>query len=1098
MSPEPGAGGDATGDADAAGQSDGNVADGGAGAGADTDTDVDTDKDTNATGGTDPAGTAADGAAGTDPESTATASGHPVEAVTGPPPTMAAKAEELTPMLSQYLELCRDHEDALVLFQVGDFYEAFCEAAEETARVCETTLTKREDSTGEYPMAGIPIDNAATYLQRLLDAGYRVAIADQVEDASEASGLVDRAVTRVITPGTLTDDDLLSVGTTYAACLVAGGTHAGGDGSEPTDAGAGDPESDRNPDSNRDDRTYALAAVDVSTGECRVTSGDRARVLEELDRLGPAELLIEPGLAATVEADLAALTADPMRTSHDAAAFDLGAARARLAPYVRPDASGRAGEKPDRSQGEATAGEDAAREARTDPEPVAREADGLVDDAERRAVGALLAYAEYTQGDDGPLAYVDGVRRYDPREFVRLDATALRSLELFESRGDRAGRTLMDVVDRTASALGRRRLEAWLRRPLLDRRRIQRRHGAVAALAERPLAREGLRDALRDTYDVERLVSRVSRGRANARDLRSLLTTLDRVPDVRELLGDVLEATAAGDGSVDEAATGDGNGDDDGSGADHGDVAGALLRDRREALDELADVRDLLREAIAEDPPQELTEGGVIRAGYDEELDELRATEREGREWVADLEARERERTGIDSLEVGHNKVHGYYIEVTNPNLDAVPDDYTRRQTLKNAERFYTPELKRREDEILGAAERADALEYELFTEVRARVAEECDRIQAVADALADVDALASFATVAVQHDYARPSLRADRGIEVRAGRHPVVERTTEFVPNDVSVPPGGLAVLTGPNMSGKSTYMRQVALTCVLAQAGSFVPAESADLPVVDRVFTRVGASDDIAGGQSTFMREMTELTEILHAATPDSLVLLDEVGRGTSTADGRAIARATAEFVHDEVRAHTLFATHYHDLTGLADGYERVFNLHFAADRGGDGDGGDDGSAAAGTGATDGDVTFLHRVRAGPASSSYGVEVAEMAGVPAAVVDRARTLVAASDGDATQPTLSAYADGDATDWPDGGDATNGHADGPDGPDGHPGESTAGDADGPPTGGRDRDGRTDPDVARVADRIDDVDLGRTTPIEALNLLAELKRDLDQ
>jgi DNA mismatch repair protein MutS len=1096
MSPEPDADEDPTGDADTTGRSDVAATDGGAGV--DGDVDATEDASGNGNGGTDPTGSDPDGAEATGPDSTATASGHRVEAVTGPPPTMAAKAEELTPMLSQYLELCRDHEDALVLFQVGDFYEAFCEAAEETARVCETTLTKREDSTGEYPMAGIPIDNAATYLQRLLDAGYRVAIADQVEDAAEASGLVDRAVTRVITPGTLTDDDLLSVGTTYAACLVAGGTHAGGDGA----GDAGESDGDGDGDSGRDDRTYALAAVDVSTGECRVTSGDRPRVLEELDRLGPAELLIEPGLAATVAADLAALTADPMRTDHAPAAFELEHARARLAPYVRPGPSGRARTDEAGTDRDGAAGDeaDADPDARADREPVAREADGLVHDAERRAVGALLAYAEYTQGEDGPLAYVDGVRRYDPREFVRLDATAIRSLELFESRGDRAGRTLMDVVDRTASALGRRRLEAWLRRPLLDRERIERRHGAVAALADRPLVREGLRDALRDAYDVERLVSRVSRGRANARDLRSLLTTLDRVPDVRELLSDVLEDAPGGDGRVDRPDATDATAPDDADGRG-GDLA--LLCDRRGALDELADVRDLLREAIAEDPPQELTEGGVIREGFDETLDELRATEREGREWVADLEARERERTGIDSLEVGHNQVHGYYIEVTNPNLDAVPDDYTRRQTLKNAERFYTPELKRREDEILGAAERADALEYELFADVRSRVAEECDRIQAVADALADLDALASFATVAVEADYTRPSLRADRGIEVRAGRHPVVEHTTEFVPNDVSIPPGGLAVLTGPNMSGKSTYMRQVALTCVLAQAGSFVPAAEADLPVVDRVFTRVGASDDIAGGQSTFMREMTELTEILHAATPDSLVLLDEVGRGTSTADGRAIARATAEFVHDEVRAHTLFATHYHDLTGLADGYERVFNLHFAADRGGDrsgestGDGAPGsgvGSASAGASAGDGDVTFLHRVREGPASSSYGVEVAEMAGVPAAVVDRARTLVAASDGDASQPTLSAYAGGDASDWPDGGDATNGHADDPDDDSGESGTGAT-ETD---TGTDGRDAAADPDAVRVAERIDALDLGRTTPIEALNLLAELKRDLDQ
>jgi DNA mismatch repair protein MutS len=739
-----------------------------------------------------------------------------------------------------------------------------------------------------------------------------------------------------------------------------------------------------------------------------VTSGDRARAIEELERLAPAELLVDPGLS--VADDLATLSADPMVSRHDPAAFGREAAADRLARY---DAA---------SLSDATA-------------------------AERRAVGALLAYGEYTQGDDGPLSYVSRIVRDDPREALRLDAAAVRSLELFESRGDRSGTALTDVVDRTVTAPGRRRLAAWLRRPLVDRAAIEARHGAVAALRDAALVRADLRATLGDVYDVERLVSRVSRGRANARDLRSLLGSLDRVPELRESLADLLA-----------------------------DRDAAYLADVRDRLDDLADVRDLLREAIAPDPPQELTEGGVIREGFSAELDDLRATEREGREWVADLEERERERTGIDSLSVGHTQVHGYYIEVTNPNLDRVPDDYTRRQTLKNAERFYTPELKRREDEIVGAAERADAMEYDLFREVRADVAEETERIQRVADALADVDAVTSFATVAAEHDYCRPAMRDGRGIDVEAGRHPVVERTVEFVANDVHLGPGELALVTGPNMAGKSTYMRQAALICVLAQAGSFVPADDARLPVVDRVFTRVGASDDIAGGQSTFMREMTELTEILREATPDSLVLLDEVGRGTATTDGRAIARAAAEFVHDEVRAHTLFATHYHELTSLADGRERLRNLHFGAERVDRGDDGDDGA-----------VTFLHRVVDGPASSSYGIEVARMAGVPAAVVDRARELVAGrdDDGGVRTPTLAAYADGEAS---DDGAATPTHG----------GVATAAATNGERGRDRDRAGDADRDAADdLAAAIRDVDVAGTTPLEALNLLADLRRRVD-
>jgi DNA mismatch repair protein MutS len=880
-----------------------------------------------------------------------------MDAVTGPPDGMEAVRGDLTPMLSQYFDLCREYEDSLVLFQNGDFYQTYCEAAEEVSRVCEVTLTQREDSTGTYPMAGLPVDNAASYLERLLDAGYRVALAEQVEDPDATSGLVDRAVTQVITPGTVVEDELLEAGTTNYVAAVA---------RETTD----------------DADTHAVAVVDASTGDCRVTSSDAGpRIQQELDRLEPSELLLGPG--ATLDGDV---TSEPMVTDVDPATFDREAAAETLSAYVhRPEA--------------------------------------VVDnEAELRACGAVLAYAEYTQGDDGPLDYVSRVTRYDPREFLALDATAIRSLELFENRGAGTGHALFDVLDDAACALGRRRLESWLRRPLVDRAAIEARHDAVAEFADRSLVREAVRDHLREAYDVERLVGRVSRGRANARDLRSLQTTLDVVPAVREALSD---------------------------------AESAKLTALREALDELADVRDLIERAIRPDPPVEVTEGGVIREGYDEELDDLRRTEREGREWVANLEASERERTGIDSLEVGYNQVHGYYIEVTNPNLDRVPDDYTRRQTLKNSERFYTPELKRREDEIIGAAERADSLEYELFRDVRAQVAAEADRIQAVADAVATLDALSALAAVAVDNDYVRPEFGAD-GIDIEAGRHPVVERTrAAFVPNDAALPRGSVAIVTGPNMSGKSTYMRQIALVVVLAQMGSFVPADGARLPIVDRVFTRVGASDDIAGGQSTFMREMAELTDILHGATERSLVLLDEVGRGTSTADGLAIARATSEFVHDEIGATTLFATHYHDLTALADEREHVFNLHFTADRDGQ------------------DVTFLHRVEEGAASSSYGIEVARMAGVPDAVVDRAYDLVDERERDDVQVTLAEAARR----------RSNGHAE-----DGHD-ERGADAVDG--------DAAVDADALEdIAEDLQSVDVATTTPLDALNALADYKRRL--
>ena len=950
------------------------------------------------------------------------------ETVTGLPPGIAAARGELTPMLSQYADLCAAHEDALVLFQVGDFYEAFCEAAETVARVCEVTLTERSDSTGDYPMAGIPIDNAAPYLESLLDAGYRVALGDQVEDAEQASGLVDRAVTEVITPGTVVEDDLLESGSTnYVAAVAAdGGVDAGPAGT-----------------------TVGLAAVDVSTGECLVTAGDADAVASELDRIAPAELIAGPDAPAFEPSD-----AERGWATHDydADAFDRRTATERLEPYLP------------------------APERRFDA------------DAGLRAAGAVLAYAEYTQGDDGPLSYVTRIRRYDPRDRLRLDAAAQRSLELFENRGLGASDTLFGVLDETSCALGRRCLERWLRRPLVDADAIRSRHDAVGELADRSLAREGVADALATAYDLERLVSRVSRGRADARDLRSLHRTLAVVPELKATL-----AGADGERSVEGAETGTAGEDDpDLPRTDH-------LRDLRDRLDGLTGVRELIDDAVATDPPQEITEGGVIRGGFDDDLDALRATEREGREWVADLEASERERTGIDSLSVGHNQVHGYYIEVTDANLDRVPDDYRRRQTLKNSERYVTPELKEHEEEIVGAAERADALEYELFVDVRERVATETERIQALADALAELDALASLAAVAVERDYVRPDLRADppAGVEIEGGRHPVVERTEDaFVPNDADLPRGSVAVITGPNMSGKSTYMRSVALAVVLAQTGSFVPAQAAALPVFDRVFTRVGASDDIAGGQSTFMREMSELTEILHDADADSLVLLDEVGRGTATTDGRAIARAAAEFLHDELGATALFATHYHGLTDLAEERERVFNLHFTATR------------------EDGDVTFLHRVVPGASSSSYGVEVAELAGVPGPVVDRARDLVAAEEADRArgaseagrsdavdgeEPTSDespADRDGDASlreflaeEASEDGSEFDSEPYSPATERSREGERTrpGTDADESPAG-------ASPDLAAA---LRDFDLARMTPIEALNALHDLQSRLD-
>jgi len=934
-----------------------------------------------------------------------------MDAALGPPEQMAELEEDLTPMMAQYYELCRQYDDALVLFQVGDFYEAFCAAAKRVARLCEITLTQREDSTGEYPMAGIPIDNAESYVETLLDAGYRVAIADQVEDPDEVSGVVERAVTRIVTPGTLTESELLGgADNNYVAALTEG-------------------------------ERYGLALLDISTGDCYATSvGSAAAVADELSRFGPAEAIVGPDVDVDRDAVFGPAC---LVTRYDADAFGRERAEDRVGQYFGP------------------------------PERL------LAGDAEIRACGGLLAYAEYTRGSSGAvgpdgepvdadvdpagtLDYLNHLTRYDPREYMLLDAVAVESLELFERRSVRGheNRTLVDTVDETACALGRRKLTDWLRRPLLDADRIEARHGAVAELQRDPATREALSDLLAEVYDLERLISRVSRGRANARDLRSLAATLSVVPDIRDHLAD---------------------------------ADARLLADLHATLDPLTETREEIESAIRPDPPQQVTEGGVIREGYDEELDRLRSTEQSGKEWIDELEASERERTGIDSLKVGHNSVHGYYIEVTNANLDSVPEDYQRRQTLKNSERYYTPELKEREEEILRAENAADDLEYDLFCAVRDEVAGEAERVQALADRLARLDVLVSFAEVAAQYDYCRPTVGSD-GIDITAGRHPVVERTEDaFVPNDTHLGSGPvttsgdgsdaevpaqdpfLAVVTGPNMSGKSTYMRQVALICLLAQAGSFVPAKAADLPILDRVFTRVGASDDIAGGRSTFMIEMTELATILDAATADSLVLLDEVGRGTSTADGLAIARAVTEYLHDEVGSHTLFATHHHDLTAVAADLPGATNRHFETSR------------------EDGDVRFDHELAPGPAAASYGVEVASMAGVPESVVERSRGLLAEAEAadagvegsSGTEAKTTGDSDTDAAPTATTGATENGTA-------------AASADEGPADDYRQEmlraNGAAEGELPEsVAQQLASLDVATMTPIEAMNALADLQ-----
>jgi DNA mismatch repair protein MutS len=774
-----------------------------------------------------------------------------------------------TPMMEQWRRLKAECGEAFLFFRLGDFYELFGEDAERAAPILEVTLTSREATPGvRVPMCGVPHHAVHVYAARLLARGCSVAIADQVEDSATARGLVRREITRVLTPGTVSEPELLeSLG---ESLLVAA---------------AGE----------------ALAVADTSTGTVRVALAAGEEAVQELARLGPAEIVVPEGQAPDFALTFAREAGLPVR-ARPAHEFDPDEA-ARLWP-----------------------GQDVPRVA---------------------ALGGLLAYLRYVLR--GELGALRPPEVYRPSAYLALDAAAQRNLELVQRLGGGSGPgTLLHALDRTVTAMGRRTLRFWLLHPLRDVAEIGRRLDAVEELARRPLFREGLRAALRRVYDLERLAARTVAQRATPRELGALGASLRALP---EALG-ALRGCAA-----------------------------PLLAELVAAVDPLEEVADLLGRALAEDLPASARDGGIFAPGYDAVLDELRAAATEGRSWLAELEARERARTGIRSLKVGFNKVFGYYIEVSTPNLAAVPADYVRKQTVAGGERFVTPELKRLEERVLGSEEKALRREQALFAELRARVAGHGPTLQRTARAVAALDALAAMAETAARWGWTRPVVDRSTDLVIRAGRHPVLEQEMpagRFVPNDTQLTGRDqrLLLLTGPNMAGKSTYMRQVALIVLLAHMGSFVPAAEARVGLVDRIFTRVGASDDLAGGRSTFMVEMTEVATCLRHATRRSLILLDEVGRGTGTLDGLAIAWAVAEALA-RLGARTLFATHYHELTAVAATLPGAGNAHVAVREEG------------------GRVVFLHRVAPGATDRSYGIAVAALAGVPEPVLARARELL-------------------------------------------------------------------------------------------------------
>ncbi len=824
---------------------------------------------------------------------------------------------EDTPLMKQWRDAKSRHPDALIFFRVGDFYELFNQDARDGARLLGLTLTSRNNgAAAEVPMAGGPAKALDDYLARLLKQGRRAAICEQVEDASQAKGIVRREVVETVTPGTVVQDALLRADRNNF--LVALGL--------PRDGRLG------------------LAATDLSTGELTLQTVPLATLPAELGRLDPAELLLPRGLqdrvldAATGRDGAGARSREPLAALADTLGGEGTGHRATLT--VRDDwlfdpELGR---------------EELQRRYRV------LSLDGLgfdpSDDFLTGVAGALVQYVREIQPRGSEHLQVPRILR-PGREMV-LDEMTRRNLELVEPlRAGEEGGTLISVVDRTVTAMGARLLRQWILRPLVELEEIRLRQEAVAELVARLDPRTRIRDLLADVHDLERLAGKVGSGRANPRELRSLGRSLAMLPALRE---------------------------------EGGELEAPLLRLLTVELDTLPDVARLLDDAIAPDAQPNLQDGGVIRTGHSPQLDDLRATRDGARGFIASLQTRERERTGISSLKVGFNKVFGYYLEVTRANLDRVPDDYVRKQTLANAERYFTPELKEWEEKVTGAEDRILELETRLFQELRERIGQEVSRLQQVGRQVARLDAVAALAELAQAHGYARPQLHEGREVEIRAGRHPVVETMMpreEFIPNDLVLDEKGfMVILTGPNMAGKSTILRQVGLIQLLAQVGSFVPADSARLPVCDRIFTRVGASDNLARGQSTFMVEMNETAAIIHGATHRSLVLLDEIGRGTSTYDGVSIAWAVTEHLHEHVGAATIFATHYHELTQLGDLLPGVKNMNVAVKEAGD------------------SIVFLRRLEEGGADRSYGIQVGRLAGLPPEVVARAWELLVELEG--------------------------------------------------------------------------------------------------
>ena len=802
---------------------------------------------------------------------------------------------EFTPMMQHYLKTKEEYKDCILFYRLGDFYEMFFEDALTASRELEITLTGKDCGQEERaPMCGIPFHAVDSYIAKLINKGYKVAICEQLEDPKQAKGMVKRDVVRVVTPGTVIESNLLEEKrNNYIMSVFKKGIY------------------------------YGLAVCDVSTGDFLATeikeNNNFAKLIDEISRYAPAEIVANNDMFHSEE--------------------EVAKIKERFPVYIT-------------ALGDENFEENVENLSRFD----------IVDDEQRKienpkeklfcicAINGLYAYLKQTQKNN--LDHINTIQIYRTTRYMALDMNARRNLELTEKMRDKSKKgTLLWVLDKTSTSMGGRHLRRWLNDPLIDVSEIQERLDAVEELKNNMMLRGDITELLKKIYDIERLAGRISYGNATGRDMISLKSSVAQLPELKKILAD---------------------------------TASPLLQQIHTNLDMLEDIHDLIEASIVEEPPLTIKEGGIIKKGYNEEIDKLKTATTEGKNWILQLEAEEREKTGIKGLKVGFNRVFGYYIEVTKSNLSLVPERYIRKQTLTNCERFITEELKNLENQILGAEEKVITLEYNAFIEIRDKIEAQIQRIQKSAMVVATLDVLTSFAQVAEDFNYCKPEVDESGIIDIKAGRHPVIEKMLpagSFVENDTYLDKeeNRLSIITGPNMAGKSTYMRQVALITLMAQIGSFVPATSAHIGVVDKIFTRVGASDDLSMGQSTFMVEMMEVASILTEATVNSLVILDEIGRGTSTYDGLSIAWAVAEYIVDKEKcgAKTLFATHYHELIKLAETKPGVKNYSIAVKEKGE------------------DIVFLRKIVPGGTDESYGVHVAKLAGVPNEVLKNANHIL-------------------------------------------------------------------------------------------------------